>query len=106
MAWVRVLAPKPYVLSLLLVPFLAPRGFSPNSPVFPSPQKPTLPNSYSIWNARTQFNEFLRTPKCSVGKQITMLQWHVTVKELALPKVEAHGQPGCQSRPRTVFDGG
>ena len=25
--------------------YLAPRGFSPGTPVFPSPQKPTLPNS-------------------------------------------------------------
>ena len=33
------------------------------------PKKPTLPNSNSIWNARTQFNEFWRTPKCYVGKQ-------------------------------------
>lgn len=32
---------------------LAPRGFSAGSPVFPSPQKPTLPNSNSIRNART-----------------------------------------------------
>jgi len=32
-------------LSLLLVLFLVPRGFSP---VFPSPQKPTFPNSNSI----------------------------------------------------------
>ena len=29
-------------LSLLLVLFLAPRGFSPGTPVFPSPQKPPL----------------------------------------------------------------
>ena len=29
-------------LSLLLVLVLAPRGFSPGSPVFPSPQKPTF----------------------------------------------------------------
>ena len=35
------------------------------------PKKPTLPNSNSIWNARTQFNEFSRTSKCYVGKQIT-----------------------------------
>ena len=54
-------------LSLLLVLSLAPRGFSPGTPVFPSPQKPALPNSNSIWNARTRFNEFSRTPKCSVG---------------------------------------
>ena len=34
-------------LSLLLVLFLAPRGFSPGTPVFPSPQKPAFPNSIS-----------------------------------------------------------
>ena len=32
-------------LSLLLVHFSAPRGFSPGTPVFPSPQKPTFTNS-------------------------------------------------------------
>ena len=32
-------------LSLLLVLFSVPRGFSPGTPVFPSPQKPTFPNS-------------------------------------------------------------
>ena len=32
-------------LSLFLVLSLAPRGFSPATPVFPSPQKPTFPNS-------------------------------------------------------------
>ena len=36
-------------LSLLLVLVLAPRGFSPGTPVFPSSQKPTFPNSNSIW---------------------------------------------------------
>ena len=36
-------------LSLLLVLVLASRGFSPGTPVFPSPQKPTFPNSNSIW---------------------------------------------------------
>ena len=41
-------------LSLLLVLSLALRGFSPGTPVFPSPQKPTLSNSNSIWNARTR----------------------------------------------------
>ena len=37
-------------LSLLLVHSLAPRGFSPGTPVFPSPQKPTFPNSNSTRN--------------------------------------------------------
>ena len=36
-------------LSLLLVLVLAPRGFSPGTLVFSSPQKPTFPNSSSIW---------------------------------------------------------
>ena len=58
-------------LSLLLVFSLAPRGFSPGTPFLPSPLKPTLSNSNSIWNARTCFNEFLTTPTCSVGKQLT-----------------------------------
>ena len=40
-------------LSLLLVLFPAPRGFSPGTPVFPSPQKPTLLNSNSIRYVRT-----------------------------------------------------
>ena len=37
-------------LSLLLVLSLAPRGFSPGTPVFPSPQKPTFTNSNSTRN--------------------------------------------------------
>ena len=37
-------------LSLLLVLSLAARGFSPGTPVFPSPQKPTFPNSNSTRN--------------------------------------------------------
>ena len=36
--------------SLLLALSFAPRGFSPGTPVFPSPQKPTLPNSNSTRN--------------------------------------------------------
>ena len=33
--------------------FFAPKGFSPGTPVFPSPQKPALLNSNSIRNAQT-----------------------------------------------------
>ena len=36
--------------SELLVLSFAPRGFSPGTPVFPSPQKPAFPNSNSIRN--------------------------------------------------------
>ena len=39
-------------LSLLLVLVLTPRGFSLGSPGFPSPQKPTIPNSNSLRNLR------------------------------------------------------
>ena len=35
----------------------------------PSPLKLTLPNSNSFWNARTPFNEFLRTPTRFLSKQ-------------------------------------
>ena len=37
-------------LSLLLVLSFVPRGFSPGTSVFPSPQKPTFPNSNSTRN--------------------------------------------------------
>ena len=56
-------------LSLLLVLSLAPRGFFSGYSGFPRSLKTNTPQF--IWNARTQFNEILRTPKCSVGKQIT-----------------------------------
>ena len=47
-------------LSLLLVLVPAPRFFlRPGSPVLLPPQKTTLLNSNSTWNARTPFNEFL-----------------------------------------------
>jgi len=46
-------------LSLLLVLSLALRGFSLGTPVFPSPQKPTLPNSNSIWKAWARLNKFI-----------------------------------------------
>ena len=39
-------------LSSLLVLVLAPRGFPPGTPVFPSPQKTTFPNSNSTWTLR------------------------------------------------------
>ena len=56
-------------LSLLLVLSLAPRGFSAGTPIFPSPQKPTLPNTSTT---RTCLNKFIRTPECFVSKQITI----------------------------------
>ena len=60
-------------LSLLLVLSLALRGFSLGTPVFPSPQKPIFSHSNSIWNTWTPLNWFTKTPKCFVGKQITII---------------------------------
>ena len=37
-----------FAFGLFLVLYLAPRGFSPGTPVFPYPQKPIVPNSNSI----------------------------------------------------------
>ena len=58
-------------LSLLLVLSLAPRGFSPGTPVFPSPQKPTFPNSRST---RNQVDE---EPLCGCAtyKSLFIISW-------------------------------
>ena len=56
-------------LCLLLVLCLAARGFSPSTPVFPSPQKPTFPNSNST---RIQVDEEpLRG--CATTKSLSLL---------------------------------
>ena len=41
----------------------------------PHPKNQHLANSDSICNARTRFNEFIRTSKCSVGKQIIIYRF-------------------------------
>ena len=56
-------------LSLLLVLSFAPRGFSPGTPVFPSPQKPAFPNSNST---RNQVNEEPLC-KCATSKSLFTL---------------------------------
>ena len=69
---VQILASTPYVgLSLLLVLSFTLGGFFRFICFFPSPQAPTLPNFISFWNEQTRLNEFLRTSKSVVGKQIT-----------------------------------
>ena len=54
-------------LSLLLVLPFAPRGFSLGTPVFPSPQNPTFPNSNSI---RIRVNE---EPLCGCATSKSLL---------------------------------
>ena len=58
-------------LSLLLVLYSAARGFSPGTPVFPLLKSQHFQIPIRSWNAQTFLNEFLRTPRCSVGKQVT-----------------------------------
>ena len=62
-------------LSLLLVLSFALRGFSPDTPVFPSPQKPTFPNSNST---RNQVNE---EPLCgcATSKWLVFIHLFITV---------------------------
>ena len=100
-------------LSLLLIFSFAPRRFSPGTSVLPSPLKPTLSNSKSIWNARTCFNKFL-TPRCSVGKQITPkkmapvvetldsaihrrnpYRWETIVRKQEISTADQKDQPNC-----------
>ena len=47
------------------------KGFSPGSPVFLPPQKPTFLNSNSTSNARSPLKRAPAALWCSVGKQIT-----------------------------------
>ena len=55
-------------LSLLLVLVLSPRGFSPGTPVSPSPQKPTFLNFNSIWNPRAT-GSVVRLPSVTLVNQ-------------------------------------
>ena len=57
-------------LSLLLVLSFAPRGFSPGTPVFPSPQKPTFPNSNTI---RNQVDELEPLCGCATSKSLLLI---------------------------------
>ena len=58
--------------SLPINVYSAPRGLSPGTPVFPSPQKPTFPNSNSILECvGINFKRVHVNSWCSVGKLIT-----------------------------------
>ena len=70
------LIPAPGVLrwlSLLLVLVLAPRGFSVDTPVFPSPQKPTYPNYNSFWNLRATGLSVLTLLSVTLVKQSSFI---------------------------------
>ena len=67
-------------LSLLLVLVLAPRGFSPGTPVFPSPQKTTFPNSNSIWNPRATGLSVVRLLSVTLVKQSWFIYYFYFIK--------------------------
>ena len=71
-------------LSLLLVLSLALTGFSPGTPVFPSPEKPTLSNSSSCWNARKRFNEFLELLNAPWVNKLQNFTRHLKARGLQL----------------------
>ena len=60
-------------LSLLLVLSFAPRGYSPGTPVFPSPQKPTFLNSNST---RNQVDE---EPLCGCATSKSLFIYHLFI---------------------------
>ena len=93
-AWVRVPPPAPYVSWVCCL-------FS--TPVLCYPQRPTLSNSSSIWNARTRLNEFLRTPKCSVNKQVTVSNYSYNKDSSKNVTKEKKEQPVTQARPGSVM---
>ena len=58
--------------------FSAPRGFSTSTPVFPSPQKPTFPNSNSIWNCQALYHEPLAQAIAQVLRSLCLtLNFHL-----------------------------
>ena len=70
-AWVRIMASTPYMGWVCCwFPSLPWEVFPRVDFSFPLSLKTNTSNS--IWNAQTRFSRFLRTPKCSVGKQITI----------------------------------
>ena len=62
-------------LSVLLVLYSAPRGFSPGIPIFPCPKKSTFPNAISILECVSISERVLVNSWCSMGKQITKLHY-------------------------------
>ena len=75
-------------LSLLLVLVLAPRGFSPGTPVFSSPQKPTIPNSNSIWIIGKHFIMTSGSGDCASTPRVNDIKFdYLIIYYLYLPVV-------------------
>ena len=52
--------------------------------------RPALPNSNSIWNARTRLNEFIWTLKCFVGKKIYKFTKKGPQKKINISRYRSH----------------
>ena len=64
-------------LSLLFALSFALRGFSPGTPVFPSPQKPTFPNSSS---ARNQVDDWEPLYGCATSKSLFTILFKLEIE--------------------------
>ena len=74
-------------LSLLLVLVFAPRGFSPGTPVFPSPHKPTFPNSDSIRNLRATVVKV--SPSLNKVDRLILLPWLIYIFQFGQVEIVA-----------------
>ena len=84
-------------LSLLLVLSFAPRGFSPGTPVFPSPQKPTFPNTNST---RYQVEE---EPLCGCATSKSLLFMYFAVKTIWNTKLNGVSSRKCRHVDHHLF---
>ena len=84
-------------LSLLLVLSLAPRGFSLGTPVFPSPQKPTFPNTNST---RYQVEE---EPLCGCATSKSLLFMYFAVKTIWNTKLNGVTSRKCRHVDHHLF---
>ena len=84
-------------LSLLLVLSFALRGFSPGTPVFPSPQKPTFPNSNST---RNQVDE---EPLCGCATSKSLLFICFAVKTIWNTKLNGVSSRKCRHVDHHLF---
>ena len=72
-------------LSLLLVHFFSLRGFSPGTAVFPSPLKPTFPNSNSTRN------QVDKKPLCGCATSKSLFIYLFIVNDIIYPRSEGGG---------------
>ena len=93
--------------NLLLVLYSPPRGFSPGTPVFPTPQKPTFPNSNSILEC-TNISERVLVNSLVLRRWINKLHFIFNPKTRLALICFTEGQLSCfwmESESRISFAG-